>query len=208
MPKSIIVIGAARSGKTAFVRRIQGKKEFLNVYSETIGLDIVCEGGVTFWDTGGSNRFQNTIKKYMNRADVIVCCVDLAAEEWESTKKAFPTTPLAHALSACSKQRIPMILVATKMDQLSMNDISKNMNTLKQVFTSYKFLSCHMCSARTGHGFEGIHKVLCRAERESLLPPPPSSRQDRTWRSILCCLGQYTKLGDSEERPHSGLATL
>ncbi len=128
----VVILGDAKTGKSAFIIRAVDDQFFGDEYSQTIGVDFALKSikideenlfRMHFWDVGGEYSLRHTTFGYIKGAVACVFVVDATRfetiegmQQWYKTLKE--TNP--HIKSTI----FPTMIIVNKMDLIKDNDIA------------------------------------------------------------------------------------
>lgn len=76
MKKRVVILGAARIGKTTYVKRIT-TGEFTEKYIPTLGAEVTEKDGYEIWDTAGEYKYRGLSEGYYIGSDEAIAMFDI-----------------------------------------------------------------------------------------------------------------------------------
>ena len=153
--KKIVFIGNDGAGKTSLLERFQ-YGIFNPITSSTIGASYVkqtvcvddTDVNLHFWDTAGHQRFNVLLPMFIRGAKIVLVCFDLP--DVDVVQKHIDGIHIVDP-------SIRIILVMTKIDQVSRNDTK-----MMEEYALNKELSIFLTSAKSGEGVQRLFEELAR----------------------------------------------
>ncbi|XP_076347452.1 ras and EF-hand domain-containing protein-like isoform X2 [Tachypleus tridentatus] len=167
----VVFIGDAAVGKTSMILRIS-KGMFFGNMTSTIGVDFQMKSlrvdsrnvAVQLWDTAGQERFRSITQSYFRKADGIMLVYDCTSEYSFLNVRQW-----MDAIDDVTSQRIPVMLVANKVDQREMVHGEKShfvqTEDGEKLAKDFKALFAEV-SAKTGYNVLKSLAVLARSMSE------------------------------------------
>lgn len=167
----VVFIGDAAVGKTSMILRIS-KGMFFGNMTSTLGVDFQMKSlrvdgrnvAIQLWDTAGQERFRSITQSYFRKADGIMLVYDCTSEYSFLNVRQW-----MDAIDDVTSQRIPVMLVANKVDQREMvhGEMSDFVQTEdgEKLAKDFKALFAEV-SAKTGYNVLKSLVVLTRSMSE------------------------------------------
>lgn len=192
--KKVVVVGAARCGKTSVMRR-WAENEFCDNEAPTLGVNVHIRHNVQCWDASGQPRFRELAQTYLASADAVMvmysvanrASFDEAREVWLPAVRAATDTA-------------PIYLVGTQLDLAQQNRevaVEDAVALAAQHDVRYS-----ECSAKSAQGMGHLKLFIEQTtdgnaeavedELDAIMAEPPSLVQLPTstkakWFSCNCC---------------------
>jgi small GTP-binding protein len=162
--RKVVVMGAARCGKTSLIRR-WSDNEFDGSEASTLGVNVVIRQGSQVWDCSGQDRFHALALTYLSGAHAVVFVYSIASYASFTELKEFwiPTVLGAHFPT------LAMYMVGTKLD-LEQQDGLREVSVQDAVELAARYdLHYGEASAKDAHGIDHLKLFI---EDRSQQPAP------------------------------------
>jgi GTPase SAR1 family protein len=170
MTTTIVLVGAFASGKSSLLEAIvTGRTNYPTV---TIMANIRKFKNLLFYDISGGNQFQLMIQSLIEKATIIIYCVDLSS-------------PMALFYYHTTPFNVPVILVFTKSDlpclylEVEVQNFINRLDPVDVITVSV-----------ANQPFQAGVKVFQAINRILPLSLPLSNKKKQNWKSWLCCWDQ------------------
>ena len=166
MKINICILGKSGVGKTTLFKRLTQEQNYIHNNFEPVTIRAEINSilykyedytyNLSIWDTAGQERYKSILPLYYRYADIIILVYDITNNSsWEEIHY------WKDELDNCNK--IPIILVGNKCDQILKMDI--NVNNIKK-YTETNNIPHIMCSVLSGENVDKIIPLLIKKIKE------------------------------------------
>jgi Ras-related protein Rab-5C len=186
MKAKVILVGDSAVGKTSLILKYLSQSFSDDTTSTTspvffqVSLEVDdAEVNLEIWDTAGQENYRSLMSLYYRSAHIALLCITT-----ESMESASEWASVVHS----SEPACLIILVLTKSDLLSEEELNQIYNDLTQVSQTIRAEEFIVTSAKTGEGVQEAFIATARIARQiGISPLQNSSIFEKKTAQRRCC---------------------